>query len=63
MYSYEDIFTALRGYVMRLLTSEEERIHLFNKGFNSELLVLSFHMTLQDRALQGQHTLLWKWRG
>lgn len=63
MYSYEDIFTALRGYVMRLLTSEEERIHLFNKGFNSELLVLSFHMTQQEKDLQGQHTLLWKWRG
>ncbi|WMV08073.1 hypothetical protein MTR67_001458 [Solanum verrucosum] len=42
---YEAKFHGLSRYASQLVTSEEERIHLFVKGLNSELQVLYVHMT------------------
>ncbi|KAH0665419.1 hypothetical protein KY285_026625 [Solanum tuberosum] len=43
--AYEAKFHALSRYATQLVTTEEERIRLFIKGLNSELQVLSIHMT------------------
>ncbi|KAH0728169.1 hypothetical protein KY284_004034 [Solanum tuberosum] len=47
---YEAKFHVLSRYVTQLVTTEEERIHLFIKGLNSELHVLSVHMTSAGRS-------------
>ena len=41
--AYEAKFHALSRYATLLVTTEEERIRLFIRGFNSELQVLSVH--------------------
>ncbi|WMV26670.1 hypothetical protein MTR67_020055 [Solanum verrucosum] len=43
--AYEVKFHALSRYATQLVTTEEERICLFVKGLNSELQLLSVHMT------------------
>ncbi|KAH0657946.1 hypothetical protein KY289_026694 [Solanum tuberosum] len=43
--AYEAKFHALSRYATQLVTIEEEMIHLFIKGLNFELQVLSVHMT------------------
>lgn len=42
--AYEGKFHALSRYVTQLVTSEEERIRLFVRGWNLELQVLSVYM-------------------
>ena len=42
---YEAKFHALSRYATQLVTKEEERIHVFFKGFSPEIKVLSFQMT------------------
>ncbi|KAH0746217.1 hypothetical protein KY285_007874 [Solanum tuberosum] len=48
--SYEAMFHEFSRYVKRLVTTEEERICLFIKGLNFELLVLLVHMTYAGRS-------------
>jgi len=43
--AYEAKFQFLSRYSTQLVTTEEERIHLFVKGLNPELQVFSIHMT------------------
>ncbi|KAH0669381.1 hypothetical protein KY285_023539 [Solanum tuberosum] len=50
--AYEAKFHALSRYATQLVTIEEERIRLFVKGLNSELHVLSAHMTSAARPIQ-----------
>ena len=45
VYAYEAKFHALSRYATQLVTTEEERIHLFINGLNPELQVLSIQMT------------------
>ena len=47
--AYEAKFHALSRYATQLMTTETERIRLFIKGLNSELHVLSVHMTSAER--------------
>ncbi|KAH0772846.1 hypothetical protein KY290_009983 [Solanum tuberosum] len=47
---YEAKFHALSRYATQLVTTEEERICLFIRGLNSELQVLSVHMTSAGRS-------------
>ena len=47
---YEVKFHALSRYATQLVTHEEERIRLFIRGLNSELQVLSVHMTSAGRS-------------
>ncbi|KAH0745921.1 hypothetical protein KY285_007578 [Solanum tuberosum] len=48
--AYEAKFHALSRYATQLVTTEEERIWLFIRGLNSELQVLSVHMTSAGRS-------------
>ncbi|WMV41337.1 hypothetical protein MTR67_034722 [Solanum verrucosum] len=48
--AYEAKFHALSRYATQLVTTEEEGIRLFIRGLNSELLVLSVHMTSIGRS-------------
>ena len=48
--AYEAKFHALSRYATQLVTTEEERIRLFIRGLNSELQVLSVHMTSAGRS-------------
>ncbi|KAH0652758.1 hypothetical protein KY289_030436 [Solanum tuberosum] len=48
--SYKAKFHALSRYVTQLVNTEEERIRLFIRGLNSELQVLSVHMTFARRS-------------
>ncbi|WMV59720.1 hypothetical protein MTR67_053105 [Solanum verrucosum] len=48
--TYEAKFHALSRYATQLVTNEEERICLFIRGQNSELQVLSVHMTSAGRS-------------
>ncbi|KAK4714241.1 hypothetical protein R3W88_020148 [Solanum pinnatisectum] len=47
--AYEARFHALSRYPTQLVTTEEKRIRLFIRGLNSELQVLSVHMTCAGR--------------
>ncbi|WMV40989.1 hypothetical protein MTR67_034374 [Solanum verrucosum] len=49
--AYEAKFHALSRYATKLVTTEEERIRLFIRGLNSELHVLSVHMTSAGRSI------------
>ncbi|WMV13843.1 hypothetical protein MTR67_007228 [Solanum verrucosum] len=51
--AYEAKFHALSRYATQLVTTEEERIHLFVKGLNYELQVLSLsiHMTSAGKSV------------
>jgi len=48
--AYEAKFHALSRYATQLVTTKEERIRLFIRGLNSELQVLSIHMTSAGRS-------------
>ncbi|KAH0673662.1 hypothetical protein KY284_024749 [Solanum tuberosum] len=48
--AYEAKFHALSRYDTQLVTTEDERIRLFVKGLNSELQILSVHMTSAGRS-------------
>ncbi|KAH0746089.1 hypothetical protein KY285_007746 [Solanum tuberosum] len=50
MAAYEAKFHALSRCAMQLVTTEEERIRLFVKRLNSELQVLSIHMTSAEKT-------------
>lgn len=43
--AFEAKFHFLSRYAMQLANTEEERTHIFVKGLNSKLCVLSIHMT------------------
>jgi len=49
--AYEAKFHALSRYDTQLMTTEEEKICLFVKGLNSELQVLSVHMTSAGKII------------
>lgn len=51
MAAYEAKFHVLSRYATQLVATEEKRIRLFIRGLNSELQVLSVHMTSQGGAL------------
>ena len=48
--AYEAMFYVLSRYYTQLVTTEEERIPLFIRGLNSELQVLSVHMTFLRKS-------------
>lgn len=43
--SYDPMFHALSNYATQLVTTQEERMHLFIKRQNFELQILSIYMT------------------
>lgn len=60
---YEAKLNAFSRYDKQLVTTEEERIHIFIKGLNFELQILSTHMTSAREAIIRRQTLLRNWRG
>ena len=48
--AYESKFHALSRYATQLVTTKEEKIHLFINGLNSELQILSVHMTSAGKS-------------
>lgn len=61
--AYVAKFHAFSRYTTQLVTIEEERIQLFTRGLNSELQVLSIHMTSAERSFNEGTTYVNKVEG
>lgn len=61
--AYVAKFQTLSRYATQLVTTEKDKIQLFVRSLNSDLQVLSVHMTSVGKIFNEVTNMLRKWRG